>query len=163
MSGLHHQPRLVAASSRPRLSAAVSVVARRHSPGGAAALSSDPDDDVRSNSAVVPLMLGHGTGSEIRQPLGFSMVGGLIVSQALTLFTTAVIYLYLDRLQQWLGGERGEKAKWPKAETPAAPVGAKYRAAADPRGRVNAVTAVAALDSPDRLPRHGRLRPRSLS
>src|SRR5437868_1597273 len=49
----------------------------------------------------VPLMLGTGTGSEIRQPLGYAMVGGLIVSQALTLFTTPVIYLYLDRLNNW--------------------------------------------------------------
>ncbi|HLH48715.1 MAG TPA: efflux RND transporter permease subunit, partial [Roseiarcus sp.] len=52
----------------------------------------------------VPLMLGHGTGSELRQPLGYTMVGGLIVSQALTLFTTPVIYLYLDRLSNWLTG-----------------------------------------------------------
>jgi len=50
----------------------------------------------------LPLMLGHGTGSEIRQPLGYAMVGGLVVSQALTLFTTPVIYLYLDRLNLWL-------------------------------------------------------------
>ena len=52
----------------------------------------------------LPLALGTGTGSEIRQPLGYSMVGGLIVSQALTLFTTPVIYIYLDRVSQWLKG-----------------------------------------------------------
>ncbi len=49
----------------------------------------------------LPLMLGGGTGSEFRQPLGYAMVGGLLVSQALTLFTTPVIYLYLDRLSNW--------------------------------------------------------------
>jgi predicted RND superfamily exporter protein len=54
----------------------------------------------------VPLMLGQGTGSEIRQPLGYAMVGGLLVSQALTLFTTPVIYLYLDRLSAWITGGR---------------------------------------------------------
>jgi HAE1 family hydrophobic/amphiphilic exporter-1 len=49
----------------------------------------------------LPLMLGSGTGSELRQPLGIAIVGGLIVSQALTLFTTPVVYLYLDRLGNW--------------------------------------------------------------
>jgi HAE1 family hydrophobic/amphiphilic exporter-1 len=49
----------------------------------------------------VPLMLGTGTGAEIRQPLGYAMVGGLAVSQLLTLFTTPVVYLYLDRLANW--------------------------------------------------------------
>src|SRR6202034_4014283 len=54
----------------------------------------------------VPLMLGTGTGSEIRQPLGYAMVGGLIVSQALTLFTTPVVYLYLDNLSNALANWR---------------------------------------------------------
>ncbi len=54
----------------------------------------------------LPLMLSSGAGSEFRKPLGFAMVGGLIVSQALTLYTTPVVYLYLDRLQRWLSPKR---------------------------------------------------------
>jgi hydrophobe/amphiphile efflux-1 (HAE1) family protein len=56
--------------------------------------------------AGIPLALGSGAGSEMRQPLGYAMVGGLAVSQVLTLYTTPVVYLYLDRLQTWLFGER---------------------------------------------------------
>jgi HAE1 family hydrophobic/amphiphilic exporter-1 len=56
--------------------------------------------------AGLPLMLGHGAGSELRRPLGYAMVGGLILSQMLTLFTTPVIYLYLDRLRYWHMGRR---------------------------------------------------------
>jgi len=55
---------------------------------------------------ALPLALGHGTGSELRRPLGYTMVGGLVVSQALTLFTTPVIYLYLDRFSLWLKRHR---------------------------------------------------------
>ncbi|MGB7480605.1 MAG: efflux RND transporter permease subunit [Burkholderiaceae bacterium] len=51
--------------------------------------------------AGLPLMLGHGAGSELRRPLGFAMVGGLLLSQAMTLFTTPVVYLYLDRAHFW--------------------------------------------------------------
>jgi HAE1 family hydrophobic/amphiphilic exporter-1 len=56
--------------------------------------------------AGVPLMLGTGIGSEIRQPLGYAIVGGLLVSQLLTLFTTPVVYIYMDRLGRWLGRSR---------------------------------------------------------
>ncbi len=54
----------------------------------------------------LPLMLADGAGSELRKPLGFAMVGGLILSQVLTLYTTPVVYLYMDRLQQWLSPRR---------------------------------------------------------
>jgi multidrug efflux pump len=53
---------------------------------------------------ALPLMVGTGTGSELRQPLGIAIIGGLIVSQMLTLFTTPVIYLYFDRLARRLTG-----------------------------------------------------------
>jgi HAE1 family hydrophobic/amphiphilic exporter-1 len=50
----------------------------------------------------VPMMLGSGVGSELRQPLGYTIVGGLFVSQLLTLYTTPVVYIYLDQLQKWI-------------------------------------------------------------
>jgi HAE1 family hydrophobic/amphiphilic exporter-1 len=55
-------------------------------------------------------MLGAGTGAEIRQPLGYAIVGGLIVSQALTLYTTPVVFLYLDRLNAWFTSASRPKA-----------------------------------------------------
>ena len=58
---------------------------------------------------ALPLALGHGTGSELRRPLGYTMVGGLILSQALTLFTTPVIYLYLDEFSAKMRGKRKKK------------------------------------------------------
>jgi HAE1 family hydrophobic/amphiphilic exporter-1 len=67
----------------------------------------------------VPMMLGTGVGSEIRQPLGYAIVGGLAVSQVLTLYTTPVVYIYLDRLQTWLFGERKQAASGHAAPTPA--------------------------------------------
>jgi len=57
----------------------------------------------------LPLALGTGTGSELRRPLGITIVGGLIVSQALTLFTTPVVYIYIDRVRLWLRGEREQR------------------------------------------------------
>jgi multidrug efflux pump len=60
--------------------------------------------------AAVPLAVGTGDGAELRQPLGISIVGGLILSQLLTLYTTPVVYLYLDEFRLWLG--RGRKSRY---------------------------------------------------
>jgi multidrug efflux pump subunit AcrB len=56
----------------------------------------------------LPLAIGGGAGSELRRPLGITIVGGLLVSQALTLYTTPVIYLYLDRFRLWVAQVRGK-------------------------------------------------------
>ncbi len=72
--------------------------------------------------AGIPLAIGNGAGSEMRQPLGYAMVGGLAVSQMLTLYTTPVVYLYLDRLQRWLFGSEGGPVE---AETPVHAVAAE--------------------------------------
>jgi multidrug efflux pump len=64
---------------------------------------------------AVPLAVSYGNGAELRRPLGISIVGGLIMSQMLTLYTTPVIYVYLDRFQTWL------KRRWPRGWSDAGP------------------------------------------
>jgi multidrug efflux pump len=72
----------------------------------------------------LPLALGRGTGSELHRPLGITIVGGLIMSQALTLFTTPVVYVYLDRLRLWVrslwvpGGEDPSPDHGPASPAP---------------------------------------------
>jgi hydrophobe/amphiphile efflux-1 (HAE1) family protein len=68
---------------------------------------------------AVPMMIGTGVGSEIRQPLGYAIVGGLALSQVLTLYTTPIVYIYLDRLQNWLFGEKHRAAAGQLQATPA--------------------------------------------
>ena len=76
---------------------------------------------------ALPLALGTGTGSELRQPLGITIVGGLVVSQLLTLFTTPVVYLYMDRFSNWSRrrwqGLRGERDQAKQIVVPAGPKG----------------------------------------
>jgi len=67
----------------------------------------------------VPMMLGTGVGSELRQPLGYTIVGGLALSQILTLYTTPVVYIYLDRLQTWMFP--GKRTQAPSADPVALP------------------------------------------
>jgi len=68
---------------------------------------------------AMPLAFGHGDGAEIRQPLGITIVGGLIVSQVLTLYTTPVMYLYLDRFGAWCLGLRRRPAQNGRHPAPA--------------------------------------------
>ena len=63
---------------------------------------------------ALPLAFGHGAGFELRRPLGIVIAGGLVVSQIMTLFTTPVIYLYLDRLRWRFGGQREQAGAWGK-------------------------------------------------
>ncbi|HLY47470.1 MAG TPA: efflux RND transporter permease subunit [Stellaceae bacterium] len=78
---------------------------------------------------AMPIAFGQGGGSELRQPLGVAIIGGLLVSQWLTLYTTPVIYLYLDRLSHWLGAvRRPSRLAQALGETP------RPRMAEDPRG-----------------------------
>jgi multidrug efflux pump len=65
---------------------------------------------------ALPLALGGGTGSELRRPLGITIVGGLVVSQALTLYTTPVVYLYLERLRLWRERSRRRRRALPAAQ-----------------------------------------------
>jgi multidrug efflux pump len=67
---------------------------------------------------AVPLALGHGDGAELRQPLGIAIVGGLVMSQLMTLYTTPVIYLYLDRFSLWFGRLWSGRAHAAEMETP---------------------------------------------
>jgi multidrug efflux pump len=69
---------------------------------------------------AAPLILAGGEGSELRRPLGIAIAGGLIVSQILTLYTTPVVYLYLDRLRHWAKARRARRAAGGSAALPAA-------------------------------------------
>jgi multidrug efflux pump len=70
----------------------------------------------------LPLALGHGAGSELRRPLGIAIVGGLLLSQFVTLYTTPVIYIYLSRFAAWVGSLRRRLAWRQAAPAEAQPV-----------------------------------------
>ncbi|TMI36856.1 MAG: multidrug transporter subunit MdtC, partial [Betaproteobacteria bacterium] len=67
---------------------------------------------------AVPLAIGFGDGAELRRPLGIAIVGGLAVSQLLTLYTTPVVYLYLDRFRLWCRRIWAGRAERPSPEAP---------------------------------------------
>jgi multidrug efflux pump subunit AcrB len=68
---------------------------------------------------AVPLAIDYGTGGELRRPLGVTIIGGLLMSQLLTLYTTPVVYLYWERLAGWGRSPRGERAADEPAPQPA--------------------------------------------
>jgi multidrug efflux pump subunit AcrB len=74
---------------------------------------------------AVPLAMGHGVGSELRRPLGITIIGGLIFSQLLTLYTTPVIYLFFDglaeRFEKWRGHKKGPDSSEPGTDTGSVP------------------------------------------
>jgi multidrug efflux pump len=98
----HHDDRLCA-GRRTRTGHAA---ARGDLSGLSAAFSPDPDDHSAALLGALPLMLSTGVGAELRRPLGIGMVGGLMLSQVLTLFTTPVIYLLFDRLSLYEAASR---------------------------------------------------------
>src|SRR5262249_37718463 len=70
---------------------------------------------------AMPLAIGMGDGSELRRPLGIAIVGGLILSQLLTLYTTPVVYVYPARSSLWLRGRRGGRRVHDAGDTPLVP------------------------------------------
>jgi multidrug efflux pump len=70
---------------------------------------------------ALPLAIGLGDGGELRRPLGIAIVGGLILSQLLTLYTTPVVYLYLDRFSLWLRDRRGRGGAHDVPDAPLVP------------------------------------------
>ena len=88
---------------------------------------------------TLPIALAIGAGSELRQPLGVAVVGGLLVSQTLTLFTIPVTYIYMDRLADWIGRfarARGDARAVQRGQPQAARARAHRRSTdTPPRGR----------------------------
>jgi HAE1 family hydrophobic/amphiphilic exporter-1 len=74
---------------------------------------------------VMPIAVGAGAGSELRQPLGIAVVGGLAVSQLLTLYITPVVYIYLDKVEQWIAGAEERRVR--EAEAAAEPATPPHR------------------------------------